>query len=97
MKGCSFHRLAELELLDAAAYYDLESPGLGRTFLTEIEACLERILQQPRAGVVLRGDVRRRLLARFPFGLLYKVKPNGVRILAVMNLRRRPWYWVGRE
>jgi hypothetical protein len=44
----------------------------------------------------LYGDVRRRLL-RFPYALLYKSKPSGIRILAVMNLRRRPAYWIGRE
>ena len=26
-----------------------------------------------------------------------KIKPSGIRILAVMNLKRRPMYWVGRE
>ena len=30
-------------------------------------------------------------------GILYKIKPTGIRVLAVMNLRRRPTYWVGRE
>ena len=33
----------------------------------------------------------------FPYALLYTVKPDGIRILAVMNLKRRPAYWVGRE
>jgi hypothetical protein len=37
-------------------------------------------------------------LSRFPYALLYSVKnPNGIRILAVMNLKRRPMYRVGRE
>jgi hypothetical protein len=47
--------------------------------------------------VILRGAVRRRLLRRFPYALLYKVKASGIRVLAVMNLKRRPAYWVGRE
>jgi len=28
---------------------------------------------------------------------LNKIQPSGIRILAVMNLKRRPTYWVGRE
>jgi hypothetical protein len=40
-------------------------------------------IQAPEAGPILRGDVRRRLLRRFPYALLYKIKPTGVRILAV--------------
>ena len=92
-----FHRLAERELNEAAQYYDGEEPGLGSSFLQEVDRCLQSIEAQPEAGVILRGSVRRRLLRRFPYALLYKIQPSGIRILAVMNLKRRPTYWVGRE
>jgi plasmid stabilization system protein ParE len=97
MERPEFHRLAEHELNEAAQYYDLEEPGLGSSFLEEVERCLEVIAADPEAGLILRGSVRRRLLRGFPYALLYKVKPSGIRILAVMNLKRRPNYWVGRE
>ena len=92
-----FHRLAERELNDAAQYYELESPGLGSSFLQEVDRCLRLIDEHPEAGVVLRGAVRRCLLRRFPYAILYKPSAVGVRVLAVMNLKRRPTYWVGRE
>jgi toxin ParE1/3/4 len=92
-----FHRLAEYELNEAAQYYDLEEPGLGAAFLEEIDRCLQSIQAAPEAGAILGGTVRRRLLRRFPYALLYKIKPSGIRVLAVMNLRRRPTNWVGRE
>lgn len=92
-----FHRLADRELNEAAQYYDREEPGLGSSFLQEVDRCLQSIAAHPEAGVILRGSVRRRLLRRFPYALLYKIKPSGIRILAVMNLKRRPTYWVGRE
>jgi toxin ParE1/3/4 len=97
MDRSEFHRPAEYELNEAAQYYDLEEPGLGAAFLEEVDRCLQSIQAAPEAGAILRGTVRRRLLRRFPYALLYKIKPNGIRILAVMNLRRRPTYWVGRE
>jgi hypothetical protein len=34
--------------------------------------------------------------AQYYYGLLYTVAGNELRILAVMNLKRRPGYWVGR-
>jgi hypothetical protein len=37
MDRVSFHRLAERELNDAALYYERESPGLGVSFLDDIE------------------------------------------------------------
>ena len=93
----SFHRLADYELNEAIQYYELERPGLGSAFLREAERCLRFISEHPQAGRELLGQVRRLLLRRFPFGLLYTLKPDGIRILAVMNLKRRPAYWVGRE
>jgi plasmid stabilization system protein ParE len=97
MNTPEFHRLAEYELNEAARYYDREEPGLGMAFLEEANRCLRLIQEAPEAGAIVRGTVRRRLLRRFPYALLYKIKPNGVRILAVMNLRRRPIYWLDRE
>ena len=91
------HRLAEYELNEAAQYYDLEDRGLGAAFLDEVDRCIQSIQAAPEAGAILRGTIRRRLLRRFPYAVLYKITPSGIRVLAVMNLRRRPTYWVGRE
>jgi len=93
----SLHRLAERELNEATQYYELERPGLGSAFLNEVQRCLRAISEHPEAGRAIGGQVHRRLLRRFPYGLLYSVKPDTIRILAVMNLKRRPGYWVGRE
>jgi plasmid stabilization system protein ParE len=89
--------LAERELNEAAQYYDSENPGLGAAFVNEVQRCIRDILEHPEAGPVLAAAVRRRLIRRFPYAVLYSIKPTGVRILAVTNLRRRPMYWVGRE
>lgn len=93
----SFHQLAERELNEAAQYYDLERPGLGSAFLNEIQRCLASISEHPESGRKIQGEVRRRILRRFPYGRLYTLKPDSIRILAIMNLKRRPAYWVGRE
>ncbi len=57
---------------------------------------MRSIFEHPEAAPLIRGGIRRRILRRFPYGLLYTIKADGVRILAVMNLKRRPTYWVGR-
>jgi hypothetical protein len=98
MVRADFHRLADRELNEAAQYYDLRNPWAGILLPRggrPTGAC--SIEDQPEAGAILRGSVRRRLLRRFPYALLYKIKPGGIRILAVMNLKRRPTYWVRRE
>ena len=92
----SFHPIAEQELNDAAQYYELESPGLGVAFLTEVERCCLSISEHPEAGQVTVGSVRRRLVARFPYAVLYTNRQHVIRVLAIMNLKRRPAYWAGR-
>ena len=93
----SFHDLAKVELNEAAQYYERDSPGLGAAFVTEAERCTAAILEHPEASPIVTGAIRRRLLRRFPYGLLYRIRPEQIRILAVMNLKRRPGYWVGRS
>ncbi len=92
-----FHELAERELNDAAQYYEHEQPGLGAAFIADVRRCTDAIVEHPEAGPVILGSVRRRLCRRFRYGVLYTVLPDSVRVLAVMNLRRRPTYWVGRS
>jgi plasmid stabilization system protein ParE len=92
----SFHRLAERELNEAASYYEVQETGLGARFLAEVDRCIDALVKHPEAGAIILGPVRRRLVRRFPYAILYVEKPGGVRILAVMNLKRRPQYWVGR-
>ncbi len=92
----SFHSLARRELNEASQYYERESPGLGQAFLAEVERGTDEIVRNPAAGLVVRGAIRRRLIRRFPYALLYRATSSEIRILAVMNLKRRPAYWAGR-
>jgi plasmid stabilization system protein ParE len=96
MEQVSFHRLAQREIDEGVQFYNLESPGLGAAFLDEVERCTQVILQYPEAGQLIIGTIRRRLIRRFPYALLYSIRHNSIRVLAVMNLKRRPMYWVGR-
>jgi plasmid stabilization system protein ParE len=69
----SFNPLAERELNDAARYYEIESPGLGSAFVSEVERCSNAILEHPEAGRLILGSIRRRLVNRFPYALLYAI------------------------
>ena len=93
--AASLHDLAKVELNEAAQYYEQKSAGLGTAYVAEVERCTAAILEYPHAGPIVMGAIRRRSLQRFPYALLYRVKPEQVRILAVMNLKRRPGYWIG--
>jgi hypothetical protein len=40
--------------------------------------------------------VRRALVHRFPFALVFIETPNALRIIAVAHVRRQPGYWLER-
>jgi hypothetical protein len=40
--------------------------------------------------------LRRVLAPKFPYGLLYRVEPERIYVIAVMHLHRRPGYWRSR-
>lgn len=84
---------ASVELADAVDYYEDQRPGLGYEFLSEVEAAIDKIVQFPDAWTPLNERIRRILLKRFPFGLLYSIQDDTVIIVAVMDLRRNPAHW----
>jgi plasmid stabilization system protein ParE len=87
---------AETEMAAAARYYESQSGGLGRRFLRHVRRTVDSIVANPRAGATVRGNVRRRIVRSFPFSVLYCVEPEEILVIAVMDLRRDPEYWLDR-
>lgn len=89
----SFHHEAEAEFNEAINYYEECELGLGYDFSIEIFATIQNIINHPTAWPVIENDVRRCLVNRFPYGVIYSIEQNEIFILAVMHLRRHPDYW----
>ena len=92
-----FSRYAKMELDDAACFYDLEFEGLGRKFQEEVKNAAIRISEYPKAWSVECGDIRKCLLHKFPYNLLYSIEDDHIFIIAVAHQHRRPDYWMDRE
>lgn len=88
---------AEHEMFDAACYYERQAAGLGSDFLTKIEIALQDIATAPERWPIVGDKIRRRLIRRFPYSLLYRVDPDEIVILAVMHQKRHPSYWLPRK
>jgi plasmid stabilization system protein ParE len=93
----SIHESAEAELNEAADFYDRVSIGLGAKFIEEIERAIGSIKQFPEASPLIRDRVRKKTLKRFPYSLIYSIRPGEIRILAVAHQKRRPFYWRDRS
>jgi len=92
-----FTRIARQELEDAARYYELEYSGLGRRFKEEVRKAALRIAEYPKAWSIERGEVRKCLLHKFPYKLMYSVEEDHIIVIAVAHQHRKPDYWVGRD
>jgi toxin ParE1/3/4 len=88
-----FHPLAERELIAAARFYETHASGLGADFI-QVERTLADVIAHPNAGNLFAGSmIRRRLVHRFPFGVVYEIESENISVIAIMHLRRRPGYW----
>ena len=92
----SFHPEAEFEFVQAIEYYEEREEGLGQDFAVEVYSAIERAVSYPKAWPILKEDVRRSLVRRFPYGILYAEQDKEIHIVAVMHLRRNPDYWENR-
>jgi len=89
---------AERELIDGAIYYSEHGgPELGLAFIAEFELAIEALYEHPQLGPVWRGKSRRFPLRRFPYSVIYRLRPNEVHVIALAHQRRRPGYWSNRR
>jgi len=91
-----FDELAQLELDEASEYYELQVPGLGERFRKEVKRAIYRIHEYYDAWPKETGDVRRYLLHKFPYKILYSLEREYIYIIAIAHSHRRPNYWIER-
>ncbi len=92
-----FHTAAELEYLEAIAFYELQRPGIGLAFLDEFEGAIEIVTRSPGLyPIEMKPDIRRVAMKRFPFSIIYRQTAACVQVLAVGHQSRRPAYWLDR-
>jgi len=84
-----FSKLACQELDDAARFYEIEFQGLGKQFREEIRKAAKRISEYPEAWSVEQGDIRKCLLHKFPYKLLYSIEEDHIFIIAVAHQHRK--------
>jgi len=92
-----FSAIAKRELDESAEYLEHEFEGLGVSFRAEVKLAAERISRHPRAWSIDLGEVRKCLLHRFPYKLLYSIESDHILILAVAHQHREPDYWIDRQ
>lgn len=83
------------ELRDAAAWYEARA-RMGRALRDEVRRSVRRIADAPNTFPLVEGStvVRRVLVHRFPYALLYVVRADGSAfVVAAPHLRSDPSQW----
>jgi len=87
---------AQAEVDDAVTWYDSQAQGLGLQFLDELDRAIRRIVSYPLSHADIEKGLRRCLLSRFPYGIIYGLDSETIVVVAVAHLHREPRYWVDR-
>ncbi|MBI3713802.1 MAG: type II toxin-antitoxin system RelE/ParE family toxin [Burkholderiales bacterium] len=92
-----FHDEAQAEFVAAALFYEEQVAGLGTSFATEIKKSLSFIQAYPEASPRLGTLLRKFVVKRFPYTIIYRHEEQWILILAIAHDRRRPGYWNRRQ
>lgn len=88
-----FRPQARQEVLDAADWYRQRLPGLDREFLLAVDAAVMAAASRPLAFPAVEDTLRRVLVKRFPYTVIFDVLADELVVLAVFHRRRQPVSW----
>ena len=91
-----FLKLAQSEVDDAFAWYETQSHGLGTRFMDDFDRAVRRVAAYPLASAEIEDGLRRCLLSRFPYGIIYGIDSETITVVAIAHLHREPRYWIDR-
>ena len=84
------------ELGEVASFYEAQLVGLGTSFSTEVQSSVGFFRTYPDAGSPLGRNLRKVVIKRLPYSVIYRHEEHCIYIVAVAHHRRRPGYWKGR-
>jgi len=87
---------AEIELFEAAAWYESKETGLGKRFRYEVAHVLDRIVEDPMLWRERPNGYRRVNCPVFPYYIPFFIRRDKIIIAAVAHEHRKPGYWKSR-
>jgi plasmid stabilization system protein ParE len=91
-----FLTLAQREVDDAVIWYEQQAEGLSRDFLDQLDRAVRLVKHHPKIATQIEADIRRFLVARFPYSLIYGIDDDSIVVIAVAHQHRHPRYWADR-
>lgn len=90
------HPEAIAEARAAYRWYGERSASAAAAYLAELDLAVAAIAENPEMWPRHAHGMRRYILHRFPFYLVYRETADRLEIIAVAHGRRKPGYWKDR-
>jgi plasmid stabilization system protein ParE len=91
-----FLTMAETEVDNAVSWYQEQTEDQSLNFLHELDRAVQVVRAYPLLAVEIEPDIRRYLLHRFPYSLIYGLEEATIVVIAVAHDHREPGYWSDR-
>lgn len=87
------------ELEEIRDYYESQSAGLGKDFVDEFDRQMQDIAGMPGRWMIVRNDVRRALMKRFPYVIHFRLVESQatIRVTVVKHEKRHPAFGITRR
>lgn len=87
---------AEAELAEAFDWYERRVTGLGADFLVAVDAAVDSVRSNPLQYPLIYRTVRRALVQRFPYQVLFVLEADIITVIGVFHGARDPQRWQDR-
>jgi len=85
------------QLQEAAVYLNQERDGIGLAFIDQVEAILQLAASYPEVFPAVPdvpgNEVRRGLVRRYGYWVIYELRPEDLLVLSVWHGSRKPGSW----
>jgi toxin ParE1/3/4 len=88
---------ADLDAQSAIQWYDERDRNLGDDFLKKVNECINSLSKDPEQYPVIYQRMRRALLKRFPYEVIYEIENDEIIIYAIFHCARDPQEWQRRR
>ncbi len=97
MRRAHFLTEAREEFIAETKYYAEIQPELGLQFVAAVERALAIAFSFPLSGSPAPAGLKKVVIKKFPFTLIYHVIEEGIIVIAIAHHARKPNYWKNRS
>ena len=92
-RSIRYHPEFDLDVIQAAAWYDERQPGLGSDFFARVRKAVLELIQDPERRSPIDFGIRHWPVTRFPYIVFYDFNDAEVLVLGAMHTSQDSAKW----